>query len=64
MSEGSKLSRREYLKYIGSFVIGAIVVGGGVAAYYASLPPRKEVITQTVKTTVTGPAVTRTVTVT
>ncbi|MDW8045534.1 MAG: TAXI family TRAP transporter solute-binding subunit [Nitrososphaerota archaeon] len=65
MSSG-KVNRREYLKYLASFIAGAVVFGGGIAAYYASLPPKKEVVTQTVKTTVTGPTVTvtRTVTVT
>ncbi|MDW8044979.1 MAG: amino acid ABC transporter substrate-binding protein [Nitrososphaerota archaeon] len=61
-----KIDRRRYLKYIASFVIGAVLAGGSVAAYYASTGPAKEVITRTVTTTVTGPAttVTRTVTVT
>ncbi|MEM2751210.1 MAG: hypothetical protein QXH53_06070, partial [Nitrososphaerales archaeon] len=64
MSSESKIPRREYLKYIGSFIIGAVIFGGGVAAYYASLPTAKEVITKTITETITGPTITKTVTVT
>ncbi|MEM2634628.1 MAG: TAXI family TRAP transporter solute-binding subunit [Nitrososphaerales archaeon] len=59
-----KVDRRAYLKYLASFIVGAVIFGGGIAAYYSSLPPRKEVVTETVKTTVTGPTVTQTITVT
>ncbi|MEM2218493.1 MAG: TAXI family TRAP transporter solute-binding subunit [Thermofilaceae archaeon] len=56
-----KVSRREYLKYLGSFVAGLVIAGGGVAAYYTSLPSKERVVKETVTTTVT---VTKTVTVT
>lgn len=61
-----KINRRTYLKYIGSFVIGAVIASGTVAAYYASIAPAKEIVTKTVTTTITGPTttVTQTVTVT
>ncbi|MEM1524904.1 MAG: TAXI family TRAP transporter solute-binding subunit [Nitrososphaerales archaeon] len=64
MSSKEKIPRREYLKYIGSFIIGAVIFGGGVAAYYASQPKVREVVTTTIKQTVPGPTVTTTVTVT
>ncbi|MCX8191847.1 MAG: hypothetical protein N3F06_03480 [Nitrososphaerales archaeon] len=63
-SEESKLSRREYLKYLGSFIVGAAISGGGVASYYASLPPAKEIVTRTITETLSGPTVTKTVTMT
>ncbi|MEM2430101.1 MAG: ABC transporter substrate-binding protein, partial [Nitrososphaerales archaeon] len=64
MSSEKKVDRRVYLKYIGSFIIGAVIFGGGIAAYYASLPAAKEVITKTITETVPGPTITKTVTVT
>ncbi|MEM1524806.1 MAG: ABC transporter substrate-binding protein [Nitrososphaerales archaeon] len=59
MSE-KKVDRRQYIKYIGSFIIGAIIFGGGVAAYYATQPVKEKVIEKTV----TVPGAKETITIT
>lgn len=43
MTSEKKVGRRAYLKYIISGIIGAAIVGAGIGAYYATLPPPPKV---------------------
>ncbi|MDW8044196.1 MAG: ABC transporter substrate-binding protein [Nitrososphaerota archaeon] len=59
MSTEKRIDRRTYIKYIGSFVAGAIIFGGGIAAYYATMPVKEKIVEKTIP----GPTVTETKTI-
>ena len=39
-----KADRRAFVKYVGSFVAGAVIIGGATAAYYSSLPAAEKIV--------------------